>query len=107
MCCFFMALLSLGLDSLCAPFLYLNFNNEGEYLFLQWAKKSTVSRLYLRADRCVHPLRDGKFLYLQRNFKVPVAIGQKKWLVFENCVWCTALQAGIQILFIAKYNNDI
>lgn len=77
-----MTLLSLGLDSLCAPFLYLNFNNEGEYIFQQLAKKSSVSHLYLCADRCMNPLRDGKFLYLQRNFKALVATGQKKWLEF-------------------------
>lgn len=49
----FMAFLSLGLDSLCAPFLYLNFNNEGEYLFLLGLKgKHSLSSVSNSRQMC-------------------------------------------------------
>lgn len=58
---------------------------------------STVCPPYLVIDRCcVHPLIDGNFLYLQKNFKALVALSPKKSLGFKKR--CTALQADVQTL---------
>lgn len=48
-----------GLDSLCAPFLYLNFNNEGEnlyFIFLNWFLKflSVISCCFFSSPQLWH-----------------------------------------------------
>jgi len=63
LCHFFVALFPLGLDSLCAPFLYLNFNNEGEYLFLLGVKQQhSLSSVSSCRQMYLHPLTNGNFL---------------------------------------------
>lgn len=69
-------------------------------------KAQSLICIYVQTDVWIH-LEMESFCIYKEILKLLLPQVKRNGWSFEKCMWCTALQAGFQVLLIAKGNNDI